>query len=152
MKVGQKFALRAISGDFTPFVQAENPRAPLAFSLRPLLNGKTLILIGAGTGATPLMSMLRALCALRYQNRVLVHFSARTVSDLIFARELAQTVMDFASTVQLCFSFTRAGSEKEESTHSIPGKHSAGRLSARDMEELIRTASLDLANTAFFLW
>ena len=72
MEVGSQLKLKGPMGDFTCF---ENP-AP------------KLLLISAGSGITPMMSMSRWLCDTLSQVDIVFIHSARTPDDIIFRQEL----------------------------------------------------------------
>lgn len=64
-----------------------------AFTVRtdPALK-RELVLIGGGSGVTPLLSIARAVLAVETASRVALVFANRSAADIMFARELASLV------------------------------------------------------------
>lgn len=56
LKVGDKFVLRGIDGDFSPFQRAD-ARSPLPIVLQPRYAGQTIFLLGAGRHVTKMPNL-----------------------------------------------------------------------------------------------
>ena len=67
-------------------VEATGPRGRFALPERP----GPLALVSAGSGATPLMAMLRTLSDLRSDGNIIWVYAARTPADVLFGPELAE--------------------------------------------------------------
>ncbi|MEV4319445.1 FAD-binding oxidoreductase [Actinocrispum sp. NPDC049592] len=72
LRAGDRLSLRGPSGSFHTDLAAEHDR----------------VLIAAGSGITPMMSMIRALLAIPATNRIALLYSNRTEQEIIFADEL----------------------------------------------------------------
>jgi ferredoxin-NADP reductase len=75
LKAGDRLRVLGPAGEFSCFMQ-------------PLRPQRKLLLLSAGSGITPLMSMARALHDLAYDADIVFVHSARTPADIIFAQEL----------------------------------------------------------------
>jgi stearoyl-CoA 9-desaturase NADPH oxidoreductase len=93
-----------------------------------------LLMLSAGSGVTPVMSMLRTLCDEGYAGSVTFLHYARTAEDTIFATELAELAAscDFAEVVVV---HTRA---------------EGGSLTGRFAEEHLRAVAPDFADVATY--
>ncbi|AGL18150.1 FAD-binding oxidoreductase [Actinoplanes sp. N902-109] len=74
LRVGDRLTVRGPSGSFHI-----GPQAPA-----------DLVLVAAGSGITPMLSMIRAWCAAPAAGRVCLLYSSRTAADIIFADALAE--------------------------------------------------------------
>ncbi|MGQ0479719.1 MAG: ferredoxin reductase family protein [Pseudonocardia sp.] len=90
------FTIRGV-GDFTSAVAGLRPGDPIwvdgphgAFTWDERARTRVLVLIAAGVGITPMISMLRTLAHRADHRPVLLISGARTVEDLLFRDELAQ--------------------------------------------------------------
>jgi ferredoxin-NADP reductase len=81
IKVGDVLGLSAATGDFT--LPAQLPRK--------------LLLLGAGSGVTPLMSMLHALHGAGYDGDVVFIHASRNEQDAIFSSALRSLVMQWSA-------------------------------------------------------
>lgn len=68
----------------------------------------SLVLIGAGVGVTPLMSVLRYLTATKWPGKVALLFACRTPADYLFRKELAETARANPN-FRLLVTMTKAG-------------------------------------------
>jgi ferredoxin-NADP reductase len=68
-------------------LEASGPQGVFTFTGR---ESESLVLIGAGVGVTPLMSVLRYLNATHWEGRVTLLFVCRTPADYLFRRELEE--------------------------------------------------------------
>jgi len=109
---GQVVNITAPAGRFT-FSGTESP---------------SIVLIAAGVGITPLMSILRNLTAQRWLGEIHFVYSAKTPRDIIFRRELDELQKRFRN-LRLHVTLTRA--EEKEWT----GKK--GRITAELLKELV---------------
>lgn len=101
------------------------------------------------------MSILRAFCALRYQNRIVIHFSVQSREDVIFAKDLESIAANFSETVQLRLCFTRAADSAAAgaSASSANAIISHGRITKSGLEEVCKASALSSANqSSVFLW
>ena len=78
-KVGDVLRISAPNGDF----------------YAPELSDAPLLLLSAGSGITPMLSMLRELLGQGHRGRIAFVHSCRTASELIFAETLQRTVAQF---------------------------------------------------------
>ena len=76
VRVGQQMEVMAPLGNFT---LTASPKA-----------ARSLVLIGAGSGITPLMSMLKAVLKTEVGSHVLLIYGNRTENDVIFKQQLLQ--------------------------------------------------------------
>jgi ferredoxin-NADP reductase/DMSO/TMAO reductase YedYZ heme-binding membrane subunit len=88
----------------------------------------SIVLIAAGVGITPLMSILRTLTAQQWQGDIHFVYSAKTVRDIIFRRELEDLQKRFPK-LRLHVTLTRAHD------HEWTGKK--GRITAELLNELV---------------
>ena len=98
---------------------------------------KSIVLIAAGSGITPMMSMLRHIDDLKLSTPVMLLYCVRTAADIIFQDELARlerSLLNF--NYEVCLSRADA-----------TWKGHSGRLS----EEFVSQYLIDLASPTFFL-
>ena len=88
---------REEKGVFSPFlhelrpgatIEAAGPQGVFTFTGS---EASSLVLIGAGVGVTPLMSVLRYLTVTRWPGKVALLFACRTPADLLYRTELEET-------------------------------------------------------------
>ncbi|SEH88475.1 hypothetical protein SAMN05216581_0318 [Pseudomonas asplenii] len=121
LQVGDVLEARAPQGHFTVAPSAPRP----------------LVLLAAGVGITPLLSMLREVVyqgkRTRRMRPAVLFLSARSLAELPFTDELAELVADAGETVQVL----RLLSQPE--TQAVQGKDYdiRGRLSAEVMQQLL---------------
>ncbi|MBL8813010.1 MAG: ferric reductase-like transmembrane domain-containing protein, partial [Planctomycetaceae bacterium] len=85
-----------------------------------------VLLIAGGVGLTPVMSILRTLCAVRWPGQIDLVISAKTEADLIFRREIEQLRQENSS-LQVHTTLTQCGV-----TDSWSGRR--GRISAEFLQ------------------
>lgn len=97
---------------------------------------RKLLMLSAGSGVTPMISILRYIADLDLPYDVVFHHSARTYEDMVFADELASLRRQMHGRLHVSWNLTGAG----EMTPSRSGVF-FGRLN----EEMLRAISPDIA-------
>ncbi|UOG73491.1 ferredoxin--NADP reductase [Hymenobacter tibetensis] len=87
VRVGQQLEVMAPLGNF---VLETNPRS-----------ARSLVLVGAGSGITPLMSMLKAVLREEPQSQVLLVYGNRNEQSVIFREQLRRLESQYASRLQV---------------------------------------------------
>jgi len=72
------------------------------FTVQPdARNARTIVLIGAGSGVTPLMSIAKSVLKIEAESRVVLLYGSRNESSIIFEEELQQMKMQFGDRFEL---------------------------------------------------
>ena len=69
------------------------------------------ILLGAGSGITPLMSMLKTVLLMEEGSKVSLWYGNRTISDIIFKEELLSLKSEYGDRLSIIHVLSRAGEE-----------------------------------------
>ncbi|WP_303311991.1 ferredoxin--NADP reductase [Hymenobacter sp. BT730] len=93
VQVGQQMEVMAPLGNFTLKTGAKTARS--------------LVLVGAGSGITPLMSMLKAVLQEEPQSHVLLVYGNRNEESVIFRQQLAQLEAQYAGRLQVEHIYTQ---------------------------------------------
>ena len=104
VRVGQQLEVMAPLGNFTLTPQ---PGA-----------ARSLVLVGAGSGITPLMSMLKAVLRDEPQSYVLLVYGNRHEDSVIFARQLQQLEQQYAGRFQVEHVFSQPVRPSAEHKHT----------------------------------
>ena len=106
-------------------------------------HAEQLVLMGAGSGITPLKSILEYIHDKRYENKVELLYSCRYESEIISKKELEELIK-YTLNAKLILTLTR---ENEES--KWPGHR--GRLNKKLIENELRSNNFNLEKTKFYL-
>ncbi|GGG48738.1 ferredoxin--NADP reductase [Hymenobacter glacieicola] len=93
VRVGQQLEVMAPLGNFTLVPQPKSARS--------------IVLVGAGSGITPLMSMLKAVLREEPQSHVLLVYGNRNEEAVIFANQLRQLEQQYASRFQVEYVYSQ---------------------------------------------
>lgn len=86
------------------------------FHYNPLFHGDDLVMLGGGSGITPLMSMIRQFTSLGSDKKIHLVYICRTPEELIFIAQLEDIEREFAN-----FTFTKVISRPEDNYQGITG-------------------------------
>jgi len=106
---------------------------------------RRIILIGGGSGITPLMSMLRAVLYHEPYSRVSLLYASRKREDTIFRQRLESLQAKFPDRLQLRIWL---------SSETLPIQsdiYQAGRMQAEDIQQLLNATQQDALPQSFFL-
>lgn len=87
------------------------------------LNTKHYVLIGAGSGITPLYSILRAVLAGEPHSRVTLVYGNRNEEGIIFAKELAQLTQQYGERLEVIHSLSQPGAGWPGAKGRLEGRH-----------------------------
>ncbi|SET04662.1 ferredoxin--NADP reductase [Hymenobacter actinosclerus] len=104
VQVGQQLEVMAPLGNFTL------PTQPQA--------ARSIVLVGAGSGITPLMSMLKAILREEPKSHVLLVYGNRNEDSVIFASQLRQLEQQYAGRFQIEHVFTQPLRPSAEHKHT----------------------------------
>ncbi|QNE39907.1 ferredoxin--NADP reductase [Hymenobacter sp. NBH84] len=98
--------------------------APLGnFALQPNPSAaRSLVLVGAGSGITPLMSMLKAVLREEPQSRVLLVYGNRTEESVIFRQQLAQLEAQSGGRLQVEHVYSQPHTPASGKPHQYTGR------------------------------
>ena len=119
LKEGSSWTLRGPYGHFTMNMERKND----------------IILIGAGVGITPLMSMLRWSTEEKIDRRFLLIYSNKTPRDIVFNEEI-QMIQKANPHVKIVHTLTRLYNVPESVKNAWPGL--SGRISAEMIREQVK--------------
>jgi len=129
LKEGSSWTLRGPYGHFTMDMERKND----------------IILVGAGVGITPLMSMLRWSTEEKTDRRFLLIYSNKTPRDIVFNEEI-QMIQKANPNVKVVHTLTRLYNVPESVKNAWPGL--SGRISAEMIREQVKEWQEDGAERA----
>lgn len=103
-----------------------------------------LILMGGGSGITPLMSMLRGVLFHEPKSHVTLLYANRSVSDIIFREQLEELADIFAERFRYIPVLSQGEESEDQSFH-------VGRLEAIDIPPLLQTGMNDALPPSYWL-
>jgi hypothetical protein len=131
LRVGDRLMARGPNGRFHLGAAGENDR---------------LLLLSAGSGVTPMMSILRFVADTDLDRDIVFHHSARSVRDLPFLDELALLQRQLGDRLGVSWNLTGAGPSGDIDASTQRGALHSGRLSGA----MLRDVCPDLASRAVF--
>ena len=106
-------------------------------------NSRTVVLIGAGSGITPLISIAKSILKVEAESRVILLYGSRDENNIIFKQQLAELVTQYGERFRLNHALSQPSS-------SWTGQK--GRLSASSMLNLLQVVPNFSASSAeYFL-
>lgn len=105
-------------------------------------NGKTLTLFSAGSGITPIISIIKQQLFNGQENNVVLFYVNRTEKDIIFKEELDKLVATFPNQLTVHHLFTR-----EESADN----QFSGRIDVAKCKEFVSNDALNLQSDNFYM-
>jgi ring-1,2-phenylacetyl-CoA epoxidase subunit PaaE len=130
VRVGQQLEVMAPLGNFTLTSQ---PGA-----------ARSIVLVGAGSGITPLMSMLKAVLRDEPQSQVLLVYGNRNEESVIFARQLQQLEQQYAGRLQVEHVFSQPLRPATEHKHT-------GRLNRTTLLRILEQRGTPAAQAEYYL-
>lgn len=104
-------------------------------------NNRQYILIGAGSGITPLMSMAKSILHVESQSRIWLIYGNRSPESIIFRDELAQMEQRHGARFRVTHVLTQPGSDWTGPT---------GRLNQSSLLKLLEAQPIDQLRTSFY--
>ncbi|RSK44113.1 ferredoxin--NADP reductase [Hymenobacter rigui] len=130
VRVGQQIDVMAPLGNFTLTPQSGATRS--------------VVLVGAGSGITPLMSMLKAVLREEPRSQVLLVYSNRNEDSVIFARQLQQLEQQYAGRLQVEHVFSQPLRPATEHKHT-------GRLNRTTLLRILEQRQVPAAQAEYYL-
>lgn len=105
------------------------------------IRGRTLVLFGAGSGITPLMSMLKSVLPVETRTRIVLIYGSRNEDSIIFKQQLAELQTKYADRFEV-----RHVLSQPQSWHRESGRINQGKALA-----LLEDLNVDAQQAEFFV-